>query len=248
MYKLITCLAFVSGMISNNTFYSCHGNRNEEIRSLRIVVNIPVVTRDGELIANNDFFDVYYRGDLVMYKLNYRFDSSVNDVPVAMEMRSHFFVYRMGAPIGYKYDPHRHQYNNQQFSVDSLLKTNALQNFQWHQVPLVARSVFSGVDSAVLKEVYVGPDNYNKAYNDSVSFYFSEKFKSFDFSFSRILDSLRDQKLFKIRILYPEVYSEEHKITFPRRETYFEMKEAKIDNKQQITRYFDSFRRAHLKG
>lgn len=248
MYKLISYLALVTGIISNSTFYSCQDNPNDTVRALRVIADIPVVGRDGALIPNKSFFDVYYSGDLVMYKFNYKFDSSANGQPAGVEVRSHFFVYQRGAPTGYRYDPHQSGGNDRQFSVDSLLQKSAMQNFQWHQVPLVTKSVFSGTESRVLKEVYVGPDNYNKAYNDSVIFYYSDKFKAFDFSFSKILDSLRGQKLFKIRILYPEVHSAEHGITFPSRETQFEMQEGNIDDKQQITRYFDNFRRDHLKG
>jgi hypothetical protein len=248
MYRLITCLALLTGTISNSTFYSCHRNRNDAIRSLRVIVDIPVVSRDGALMPNKDFFNVYYRGDLIMYRLNYKFDSSFKGELVAMEVRSHFFVYQKNATVGYKYDPHRPENSDLQFSVDSLLQKNALQNFQWHQVPLMAKSVFSGTDSAVFKEVYVGPDTYNKAHNDSIIFYYSDKFKTFDFSFSKVLDSVRGHKLFKIRLLYPEVYSKEHKITFPRRESHFEMQEGKIDDEQEITRYFDNFMRDHLKG
>jgi hypothetical protein len=151
-------------------------------------------------------------------------------------------VYEKGSAFGYIYEKDRTQKGINRISVDSILDRKGLQNFKWHLIinkePISSREYSDGI----LKEIYVGPNQYDKNENDSVIFSYSNRFKEYDFSFSKILDSVKGKKLFKIQLLYPEVYSTEYKITFPKKETYLEMREGRIENPAEIQQVFDWYK------
>ena len=66
--------------------------------------------------------------------------------------------------------------------------------------------------------------------------------KNVEYSFSKKLDSLKHMKLFRIRFLIKEKYSPTYKLTLPKREFLFEIKEVAVDNPKEILDLFEKFK------
>lgn len=224
-------------------FSSCKQPEIETIRRINVSSSIPLINRDGSIVENKDYFNVYYYRDLIMFEFRNPYDSISNDSLIMSEFRNNFFVYKKQTRYGFTYDRHNIRNHNKKLLVDSLLERRAFQNFKWHVVidtPVfkVAASDFDA-KAGILQEIYISPGGNRMMENDSIFFYYDNKLKDIDFSLSKVLDSLKSMKLYKIRLLHASSCSEEHEMTFPKRETRIELKEMPVQNHKGILYYFE---------
>lgn len=68
--------------------------------------------------------------------------------------------------------------------------------------------------------------------------------KGIDYSFSKELDSIKKQKIFKVKILYNEQFYKGYNFKFPKRQYLFEMKEMPKDNLNSMGSLFEKIKTA----
>src|ERR1043165_6485013 len=104
--KLNTFISiFVIIFFSLRNFSSCDSNKDDvSIRGVKLLYHVSIL--NGDSILNFDTsYDVYYAGDLVIYKFFYVFDSSVNGNSLKRENRDFLFIFQEDSLFGYLYDP-----------------------------------------------------------------------------------------------------------------------------------------------
>jgi hypothetical protein len=213
--------------------------QNPSLRGVHVGFVFPIVRQDGTMFSDSNYFNIYYYGDLRMYELAYMFDSSAHDSLVLGEHRSNYFVFHKDSSFGYSFN-FKGDFPVRKYSVDSLLQEQALQNFQWASITKETAPHSIVNDSAGNQtETYVPEYTKNGSpRRDSLIFYYSASMNHIPFSFSRELDSTRGSKLYKIRLFNDSTRFGPDNIFAPRRENYFEMKDLKVDNEDQLKDIF----------
>jgi hypothetical protein len=231
---------FISCLFS---FFNSCKNVETELHCLNISYSIPLIDRDGSLIENRDYFNIYFFENLTLFEFRNKFDSVDKDGLIKKGILNSYFAFEKGSKQGIIYDSPPGSKNDSKLSVDSMLRKRALKSMQWDKI-LNLKLVKSSYDNShdVLEEVY-GNQKIEKGNRDTIRLYYSKKLMTYDYTFSRELDSLKKMKLFKIRLQYEETYSKEYKITFPKRETYFEMQEIPVGDSKKVIGYFNRFKR-----
>lgn len=229
-------------VFSNKNFSSCTKKANQNIQGVKVTYSIPIIRPDGVVIENKNFFNIYYFDSLIMYQFRAALDSSRNDSLISIGYRDNYFVISKDSKYGYSYDPFNDQRDNKLLLTDSMLNKHALQNFRFHLINSTKR-ITSHFDSGnqILKEVFVSHEVPNN--KDTVCFYYTNKLKDVNFSFSKELDSIKNMKLYKIRLINGKRYYEEQKISIPERETTFELIKIPVRNSEQIFLYFDRYKK-----
>ena len=215
---------------------SCTGDK--EIRQLDVTYHIQFHFDDLKLRTNHRTFSVYYMDDMVLYHLGYHFDSSVNNALVKEEYRRYFFVYRKGERMGYRFDPNDSRKAGYH-PVDSLLYKQALGSFSWENLAAIKPIASFDTTSGTLEEIYTNKEMEG----DTVWLYFSQRFKEYDFSLSRKLDSLKNLKLFKILVHNSPFYDTTINKTLPEKNSYFLLEQGKLDNLDQVRHYFAEYKK-----
>jgi len=172
------------------------------------------------------------------------FDSSDENSVLLAERRSNYFVFHKDSSFGYRFDM-RGNSPIGKHSVDSLLKEQALQNFQWASITKqTAPHSIVNDRAGNLIETYVPEYSQNGSpRRDSVIFYYSDSMNHIAFSFSHELDSTRSSKLYRIRLFNDSTRFGPNNILAPRRESHFEMKDLKINNEQQLKQIFEMYKK-----
>lgn len=222
-----------------------HSSKNDfkKITAINLIYKMPVVMWDSTIKVLETTYNVYYYEDLIMYKLNYEFDSSVNRETVLEEKRSYYFVFQKDSIYGFKYFIKPSWESNQRLNKDSLLKTNKLESNTYDTlVNYKPDSVYNKRDKIV--KVYKDPSNHatNQSEKFDLYFYYSKDLKDIPETFSRKMDNESGMKLYKIIVAARGGYYKEYKLTFPPREFLLEMKEIIIENQEEILRYFKSYK------
>ncbi len=64
----------------------------------------------------------------------------------------------------------------------------------------------------------------------------------FPFSLSPFFDSLNNSKLYKLRLVYNESYSQKYSITMPQRDIIYEIQQIKLVNAEKLKILFRRFK------
>jgi len=245
MSKIIVFVVIL--ILSKGSFHSCNRKlNNHNIRCVNYSTSGPIVFSDGSMVDFKTFFNVYYYEDLVMYQFPYYFDSTYDGKSILNKQeRNNFFVYNRDSTWGYNYNPLNELQNNRRVKVDSMMRQTGLQSSNFDGIAKL-QPVFSQFDTntGILKETYAPSKEEHKA-KDTIYFYFTSKLKDVDLSFSKKLDSIKKMKLFKIHLLFNGDYDEERKMTLPKTEVDYEIKEIPFENKEKIAGYFKLYK-AHI--
>jgi len=241
MFKIAIFIIIIIAF-PNKNFFSCTKKINQNIKGVKATYSIPIIRPDGVVIENKNFFNIYYFDSLIMYQFRTAFDSSHNDSLISIGYHDNYFVFSKDSKYGYSYDPYHDQRDNKLLSTDSMLNKHALQNFRFQLIDSTKR-ITSHFDSAnqILKEIFASPEEPSN--KDTAYFYYTNKLKDVNFSFSKELDSIKNMKLYKIRIINGKKYYEDQKISIPKRETTFELTKIPVTNSQQIFLYFDRYKK-----
>lgn len=228
-------------------FFGCivtkHKNPIDNITAIAYIVKLPLVQGDRQYIDFGDTTPIYYFQDLIIYKLPYTFDSSkmtyhiktetISQEHILTETRYNYFVYKNGNNNGIWYRSIEQLDSNKTLTVDSILKrvgtpTN-LQAiiFSPNDSLLESQSLDNG---DILIEKYIPKTKLDDSYNDTTLLYYSKTMKLIQFSLSPFLDSLKNKKLYKLRLAFNEVFSETYSITMPKRDIIYEIREMNVDN------------------
>ena len=243
MYKTIQCILSLTFLLYKNST-SCNKKQiDPQIRQIHVVYNTPIVNWDSTVTDINIAYDAYYYGEYFLYKLPYHFDSLYNGQLVFEEWRYNFFVFQKDSTVGYYYylDPLDTR-REKRFSVDSVLAKNTYENPGYDS--LINRKPDSAYydKEANLVNLYLFPPEKKRPENNKYYLYYTRELKGIKETFSRKLDSLKQMKLFRVKIVAGGGWYEEYKIAFPKRQYLLEMREIPVENKEEVLKYFDRYK------
>ena len=242
----ISTIALIS--FGAKSFTACNKGVNDSyIRAVNLVYSLPIVNWDSTITESQNSYDVFYCGNLIMYKLSYAFDSSVNKKSLLNERRNSFFVFQKDSLYGYFYypKPTRHMQEGR-VAVDSALKTKSFESVRFDTLHnLKPESSEYDADRNLVKLYNPSPQ---KEYPEKFSLYFfySSKLNGIKETFSKKMDNVENMKLFKIKIIAHGFYYEQYKMAFPKREILYEMREFQPKNSEELMKYFDKYKKEVL--
>jgi hypothetical protein len=225
-----------------SSYYSRNKNTAKNIRCINLYTSLPALDRDGKLIQYlNGSNNIFYYDNIIMTQIPVHFDSYDSNKLVKEETKNSFFVYEKNNTYGLYYTDFSEE-KKKKLPIDSVndgvLKADLYEYFKTNALQLISSR--RNRELGILEEIYIGKLKYAK---DTAIFYFSDRLKDFDFSFSKKLDSLKKLKLFKFRYVSDEEILEEYKVTLPKREVNFEIKEIPVDNPKEIMSYFERYKK-----
>ena len=223
-----------------------------KITAINYIVNLPIVQEGGQLFNLNDTMPISYYQDLILYQLPYEFDSSISTYHVKADTveekhflttRYNYLVYREGNKYGIWYET-IHGKEFKKVSVDSLLSLKGKPvDFQY----IVSRPNDTLIGKTILNngnifiEKYIHKTKPDESFSDTTLLYYSRGLRDIIFSFSPMLDKMKESKLFKLRLVYNEAYSPKYSIIKPKREISFEVQQIKVSNSEQLIDFFNRF-------
>ena len=119
-------LSVIIILLGESKFLNCGDQQApEKLTAISVIKKTPIVNWDTSLTTLEIYYSIYYYKDLVMYKINYEFDSLFNHEVVLQEMRYFHFVSHKDSTYGYTYfaKPNPPVNINQRANKDSLLIT-----------------------------------------------------------------------------------------------------------------------------
>jgi len=216
-------------------------HKSERLKEISIIVNYPVVIVNDGVHDGINFFNrkdtvwIFYCNNNVLYRLSGATDLETDKKILGTET---WFIYLKKATHGFLFNSITDTSKGLRLPIDSFLNERAYANANF-DVP--ADSLYGKVENGndTIVEKYFARTVHNGNYPDSLYYYFTNTFENVDYSFSRRLDSAKNMKLYKVRVLYNEGFSSSYKIMLPKREFLFEMREEAIANSKQIINFFE---------
>lgn len=243
-------LSFYLFLISTVLFSKEVLSQQQEIKAIEVRTSSPMF---GE-----SFYRVYHWGDLVLYQSQYHFDSS--EVPLKMnspgkettpsentvllsEWRSKFFVFHKDSSYGYSYNRHSTIENRKRLRVDSSLKL--IQGWNGFDSVIANKPDSSSwlQNHSVLREVYCYLETDSTPSGRLILMY-SKNLDSIKESLNSAVDRIKKMKLYKFQFAINKFYDKRTKQEWPAMEMLGkEMTETTIKNADEITSYFDQYKR-----
>lgn len=237
---IATFWIFSSGFINCN-----HTNYHpKDLVHLRLIVNYPLVqanSNKAELQNLKDTVHIYYYNTDVLYYIPYKKTVETEEKLISEEKKYSYFIYTKDSSSGFFFSSSEDTVSPKKLSVDSFLFRRAYAakfDLQNKRIISVNEDKFKGV----VIEKYVPENIPNETTYDTVMFYFDNRMNDVSFSFSDTIDKAKGKKLFKIRLLYNEKFSQQYQMMMPQRELYFEIQKLPVKNSKSIVHFFD-----HLK-
>jgi hypothetical protein len=215
---------------------------NKNFKTLQLTVNYPIITLNDDNLSFFNITDsifINYYEDFVLYKLA---PSRIFETNEKIPGTETYFVFKKKDKYGLwlsKLDSINHGKSE---PVDSFLNIRAFASAKFNLT--TNDSLIQSVNDKkanILQEKYIPKKRYGEFTFDSVYYYFTNDLKNFDYSFSPKLDSIRNMKLFKVRLLYNQSFSSKYNHILPKREYFFQIKEVPITNPEKILNFFKKF-------
>lgn len=239
--RLLISLLF--SMLLSGCLVTKHKIPIDSITGITYIVKLPLVQGDRQYIDFDDSIPIYYFQDLTIYKLPYTFDSSkltyhikadtISQEHIMTETRYNYFVSKKGNNNGIWYRSIEQLDSNKILAVDSIIKRIGIPTnlqaiiYSPNDSLLESQSLDNG---NILIEKYIPKTKPDDSYNDTTLLYYSKTMKQIQFSLSPFLDSLKNKKLYKLRLAFNEAFSETYSITMPKRDIIYEIREVNVDN------------------
>lgn len=233
---------------------ACSQSKSNEfqIQGVKIRQLYPIIDNDGKVSKyDTEETEIYYSGDLVLYKLSYGFDSvniGTNET-VLSERRHHYFIVAADSMYGYDYDEHKSQFK-QRVLADSLLK------WQWaskvNVYPMVTENIprlissFQNTDSGTVHELYSYTHDDTSAHG-TLFFGYSKKLNGLKYSLSKEMDSIKKMKLYKVLQIQDPRYMKAYGITIDKIKSAYEIEDITMI-RPEIIRYFEDYQRTNNSG
>lgn len=224
--------------------YQCHPLiTSSKIEAVEVLMIDPVM--------GDDSYRVYFWKNMIMYEAHYRYDSTVSvmrhdstKVPLfntVSEKRTSYFVFEKDSLFGYNFDPATKDLNNLRLSVDSILKIRTLQSASLDTAISIKPDTTSwNINKTELREVYFFPAKENIPSVRWVLSY-ATKLNHVKISFSRLLDSSKAMKLYKVETLIDSFFVKNENKLWPAMKYSNEIKEIPIENTAEILDYFERY-------
>lgn len=238
-------------ILSEAKLLNCKNQNDlEKLTAITLTKKTPIMNWDNSLTMIESYYNVYYYGDFIMYKINYEFDSLVEDQAVLQEMRHFFLVFHRDSSYGYKCfpKPNSNLDSNQRVKTASEISSDKFESHVYDTlINFKPDSTYNNKDEII--RVYKNPPSGNavpQPEKHDLYFHYTKKLKGVPETFSRKMDNIKGMKLTKILIKVSGGYYKEFNMTFPPRELLQEMKEINVENKDEIMNYFKKYQERRL--
>lgn len=210
------------------------------IKGIKVTYNVPILKVDGQLLNVTDSFFVFYFENFVLYKTTYKRTWESQMRIERVEVRYHYFIYERNSRFGFYYDS-VNRILPEKNPVDSFLKLKAFKGFNYYDN--VNDSLIQKVNlpNGQILETYLPRVRYDQSYGDTTYIYYTPKLTDVEYSFSKELDSSRNLKVYKVRIVYNSQFYSGYLFKFPRREYLFELSDYEEKDLDQIRNLFQQF-------
>jgi hypothetical protein len=241
-------VAIATLMIFSVLFIMCSSEstrRENKIKRIDLIYNIPIVKLSGELQNVTDSLSIFYHNSFILYRFPYTYSVENANRIESQERRFKYFIYRNHNPYGYYFDSlNASRYSK--MNVDSLLSAKAFASNNFYDMnndslveAIKSRGNFS------LIEKYISKTKPDQSYADTTIFYFTDKFKDLKLSFSMELEKIKNLKICKVRIIYKAHFDRVYNIELPNREFVFQLREEPNVNSDEILSFFNSFEKKY---
>jgi hypothetical protein len=225
-------------------------SESDRLTAISLKQETPIVNRDSSVTIIGGTYNIYYYNELLMYRLNYRFDSIVNGQSVFQETRSFYFASHKDSAYGYKYmvKPDKSNTDNVRYKKDSLLRFYSFESNVYDTlINFKPDSIYKQEDGIV--KVYKNPPSGHSADQPEkfdLYFYYTKKLKDIPETFSRKMDNEKGMKLIKIVVKASGGFYKEFNATFQPREHLLEMTEIPIGNRNEVMHYLRRYQQQKI--
>jgi hypothetical protein len=201
---------------------------------VRLNYNIPILHIDGELKNYRDSLEIYYYDEQFLIQIPYIYALENATEILKIETRFSYFYYLKDSTSGFYFDK-QGVAEPKKLSVDSFLamKTFKYFNFFDQNNDSLIQTIKSANRTVV--EKYIPKKKPDQSYPDTTYLYYNKRFNDLDlYCFSKLLDSTKKMKLFKVEMKYNSQFYDGYSFKFPKREFLFHLKESKKPNREII--------------
>jgi hypothetical protein len=209
----------------------------QESKSVYLIYSYPVsmapeTGNKYKILSLTDTILITNYNDYVLYRLPGIVDFETNNKIMDSEP---YFIYKKNDKFGAFFTSIKDIKNGEELPIDSFLTKKALRSKDFDIPP---DSIFK-LEKTIIKkdftiEKFIPLKKNNETIFDSIIYYYSKRFNQIGYSFSGKLDSLKQMKLFKIRLIYNEYFSPSYKTIISKREYLFEIQPAPLVDKNLI--------------
>ena len=218
-----------------STLFSCHyaHSQDHQIKTLNLIVSYPVVGGKGDLTLLPDTIPIIYAERYIIYKLPYMKVTTYDGALTSNKKQYSIFIFRKDDESGYLINDINDSIRLEKYPVDSILFIRGF-TVKWDvkNINLVESKI--NRKAGTLLEKHIPNMVHDENTFDSIYYYYSYKLKNINFSFSRQLDSIKNMKLYQIKLKYNKKYSKINHVTFPKREFIFKIVESNVVDKKEI--------------
>ncbi len=217
--------------------------QNNSVRGYKYMVSYPYLGKLKDSVRFTQLKDtllVFYYKDYVLYQIP-EVQMSYNETGIVSQQKVYsYFAYKKKEQYGYAF------YNLNDSSTLTRVWTDSFLNKRTFKTSFSAENRFR-VDSScdpvtkVIFEKFV-PTKMGEYVFDSVYFYYSPAMRGYDFSLSKKQDSLKKDKLFQVRLLYNQYFSDSNNIMMPKREFQFKFEKYEQFDLNLIIAFLDKFK------
>lgn len=252
MYNIF-CYIFTMFILFIANINFCTNQKNIENNKTLAAINVsyimPIVNWDGSVTQTKKSYEAYFYEHLIMYKFYYNFDSTDTEKLLLREKRHYYFIFHKDSIFGYNYYIYpQHGFPNGKLLIDSVLKTNTFKDNKFDSLLNFQPDSSYSDDSGNFVKVYNTPRSIEYPEVFTIYFNYTKKLNGINETFSRKMDNVQGMKLFKVVLLAQGAYYEQHKMSMPKREFLYEMKEASLDNSEELFRFFNKYKKEHQKN
>lgn len=253
MFKMQTCKTISKAAVTAALLlffiflgsFTC--SKNYKLRSVGLFYSYPLSSykeKDTVKIYNfKDTIFIFYYSDYILYRLSPTVKFETGEKINGTEP---YFIYNKKGNSGFLFSSLKDSSQGIKFPVDSFLANRGMRSKDFDVPPdslwFLAEVVKDKEKSVIEKYAVVKPGNETSI--DSIYYYYAKNKNDIKYTFSKKLDSIKMMKLFKIRMLYNSKFSTANKITLPKREIFFEIRDEIVSNPEEIISFIDKFEKS----
>jgi hypothetical protein len=237
----MSCLKFTLFFVTIFLIYGCIFKDIEKKSTISLVEfysDLQLVKVDnGETTNLKNSIVIYKDANYVVYKGGNRFVNSKSEVDrdgrqisekITLDtIKSYYIVYHIKNSYGYLYDS-INTIKPLRISIDSFQRVKLFKDFPFYTANDIVKASEKNNTVPYLIEKTAPKDKPDDTYPDSSYYYYTKGFKNAAYTFSKQMDSARNMKLYKVRLIYvPIKKGGKYDFDVPRREFNFELRKAK---------------------